>query len=78
MVSQKYPTGLQLNTVNLSDTESSFLDLDVSITNGIISTKQNDKQDVFNFEIDHFLFLNVDVPHSPSDGIYISQLIRIA
>ena len=34
--------------------------------------------DSFNFEIVNFLFLGVDVPRSPSYGVYISQLIRFA
>ena len=39
MVSQIYTTELQLNKANFLDTEAPFLDLDLSITNGIISTK---------------------------------------
>ena len=39
MVSQIYSTELQLNKANPSDTEAPFLDLDLSITNGIVSTK---------------------------------------
>ena len=39
MVSHIYLTDLQLNKVNPSDTEAPFLDLDLSITNGIVSTK---------------------------------------
>ena len=38
MVSQIYPTELQLNKANSSDTEALFLDLDLSITNGIVSS----------------------------------------
>ena len=34
--------------------------------------------DDFNFEIVNFLFLDGDVPRSPSNGVYISQLIRFA
>ena len=68
----------QLNKANSSDTEASFLDLNLSITNGIVSTKINDKQDDFNFEIVNFHFLNRDVPRSPSYGAYISHLIRFA
>ena len=34
--------------------------------------------DGFNFEIVNFPFLDVDVPHSPSYGVYILQLIRFA
>ena len=39
MVSQKYPTKPQLKKANPSDTESPLLELDLSITNGIVSTK---------------------------------------
>ena len=33
---------------------------------------------MINFEIVNFPFLDGDVPHSPSYGVYISQLIRFA
>ena len=57
MVGQIYPTELQLNKENSSDTEAPFLDLNLSITNGIVSSKIYDKRDDFNFEmeISHFL-----------------------
>ena len=66
---------LQLNKAN-SYTEAPFLDL--SITNGIVSSKIYDTRDDFNFEIINFPFFDVDVPRSPSYGVYISQLIRFA
>ena len=50
--------------------------MDLSITNGIVSSKIYDKRDDFNFEIVNFPFLDGDVPRSPSYGVYISQLIR--
>ena len=78
MVGQIYPTELQLNKANSSDTEAPFLDLNLSITNGIVSSKIHDKPDDFNFEIVNFPFLDGDVPRSPSYGVYISQLIRFA
>ena len=37
-----------------------------------------DKQDVLNFEIANFPFLDGDVPRCPSYGVYISHLIRFA
>ena len=55
-----------------------FLDLNLSITNGIVSSKIYDKRDDFNFEIVNLPFLDGDVPRSPSYGVYISQLIRFA
>ena len=76
MVGQICPTELHLNKANSSDTEAPFLDLNLSITNGIVSS--NHKQDDFNFEKVNFLFLDEDVPRSPSYGVYISQLIRFA
>ena len=39
MVSQIYPSELQLNKANTSDTEATFLDLHLSISNDIVSTK---------------------------------------
>ena len=58
MVGQIYPTDLQLNEANSSDTEALFLDFNLSITNGIVSSKIYDKRDDFNFEIVNFPFLD--------------------
>ena len=49
MVSQIYPTELQLNKANSSDTEAPLMDL--GITNDTVSSKTYDKWDDFNFEI---------------------------
>ena len=40
MVSQIYPSELQLNKANTSDTEAAFLDLHLSISNDIVHTGQ--------------------------------------
>ena len=47
MVSQIYPSELQLNKANTSDTVVAFLDLHLSISNDIVSTKIYDKRDDF-------------------------------
>ena len=73
MVGQIYPTELQLNTANSSDTEAPFFDLNLSITNGIVSSKIYDKRDDFNFEIVNFPFLDGDVPRSPSLWCILGQ-----
>ena len=81
MVGQIYPTELQLSKANSSDTEAPLLDLNLlnlSITNGIVSSKIYDKPDDFIFEMINFPFLDGDVPCSPSYGVYISQLVRFA
>ena len=62
MLGQPYPTELQLNKANSFDTEAPFLDLDLSVTNGIVSSKIYDKRDDFNLEIVNFPFLDGDVP----------------
>ena len=62
MVGQIYPTELQLNKANSSDTEALILDLNLSITNGIVSSKFYDNRDDFNFEIVNFPFLDGDIP----------------
>ena len=77
MVSQIYLSELQLNKANTSDTKlPAFLDLYLSISNDIVSTKIYDKRDGFDFRIDNFPFLDCDVPRSTSYGVCISQLIR--
>ena len=80
MVDRIYPTELQLNRANSSDTEAPapFLDLNLCISNGTVSTKIYDKRDDFDFDIVNFPFLDGDVPRRTSYGVYISQLIRFA
>ena len=79
MVNQIYPSELQLNKANTSDTEAPLLDLHLSSSNGFVSSKIYDKRDDFDFDIIvNFPFLDGDVPRRPSYGVYISQLIRFA
>ena len=74
MVNQIYQPELQLNKANTSDTEA-LLDLHLSISKGFVSSKIYDKHIDFDLYKVHFLFLDGDVPHRPSYGVYISQLI---
>ena len=78
MVNRIYPSELQSNKANVSDTDASFLDLHLSISDSFVKTKIYDKRNDFDFDIVNFPFLDGDVPHSTSYGIYISQLIRFA
>ena len=61
MVSQIYPSELQLNKANTSDTEAAFLELHLSISNEIVSTNIYDKRDDLDFEIVNFPFLDSDI-----------------
>ena len=47
---------IQLNKAITSNTEAAFLDLHLSMSNDIVSTKINDKRDDFDFKI-----VNLDV-----------------
>ena len=54
MVSQIYPSELQLNKAYTSDTKASFSDLHLSISYDIVSTKIYDKHGDFDLEIVNF------------------------
>ena len=64
MVSLLYHSELQLNKYYTSDTEASFLDLHLSVSNDIVYTKIYDKRDDLDFEIVNFPFLDDDDPLS--------------
>ena len=50
--------------------------LDLFITNGIVSSKIEDKRDDFKFGIVNFLFIDGDLPPYLPYGVCISQFIR--
>ena len=64
MVDQIYSAELQVNKANSSDTEAPFLDLNISISNGTVSTKIYDKGG--DFDIVNFPFLDGVVPQRTS------------
>ena len=74
-----YPSELQLNKANVSDTDASFLlNLHLSISDGFVNNKNYDKRDDFDFDIVSVPFLDDEVPRSTFYGVYIFQLIRFA
>ena len=78
MDDQIYPAELQVNKANSSDTEAPFLDLNLSISNGTVSTKIYDKRDDFDFDIVNFPFLDgdvLDVP--PMECTYLSLFVSL-
>ena len=78
MVSQIYPSELQLNKANASDTKATFLDLHLSISNDIVSTKIYDKRDDFDFEIiiSHFKMVMFLVLH-PMESISLNSFVLL-
>ena len=75
MIRQLYPSELQVNKANTSDTE----DLHLSISDDIVSTKIYDKRDDFDFELVIFPFLNGDVPLSlhPMESISLNSFVLL-
>ena len=69
MVGQMYPSGLQLGRASASDTEAAFLDLRLSVSNGVVSARVYDKRNDFDFV--NFPFLGGDVPRSASCGVCV-------
>ena len=78
MVDRIYRAELQLNKANSSDTRAAFLDLNLIISHGTVSTKIYDKRGDSDFDIVNFPFLAGDVPRRTSNGVNTSQLIRFA
>ena len=76
-VNQMYPPELKLNNANTSDTEASFSDLHLSISNDFVSSKIYDKGDDFDFDIVNFPFLDGDVRRRPSYREYIFSSYKI-
>ena len=74
MISQIYSSELQSNKANTPDTEATFLDLHLSISNDIVSIKIYDKRDDFDFAIVNYPFLDGDVPRSTTE--YSSNLLE--
>ena len=72
MVDQIYPAEQKLDKAHISDTKAPFLELHLSISDGFVSSKIYDIGDVI------FPFLDGDVSHRPSYGVYISLLLRFS
>ena len=53
-----YPKELTLIKSNVSSTDSSFLDLHLTIKNNVLTTSLYDKRDDFNFDIVNFPYLD--------------------
>ena len=77
MVDRIYPAELQLNKANSSHTKAPYLDSNLSISNGTVSTNIYEKRDDFDFDIVNCPFLDGDVPRRTSYGVYIAQRIRL-
>ena len=78
MVIRIYPPERQLNKANTFDTEASFLELHLSISNGFVSFKIYDKRDDFDFDIVNYPFWMVTFPVLPLTGFTFLNYIRFS
>ena len=78
MVSHIYPSELQLNKANDSNIEAAFLDLHLSISNDIASTKIYDKRDDFDFKlsISHYQMVMFLALH-PMESISLNSFVLL-
>ena len=76
MVNHIYPSELQLNKADSSDTKAPFLHLHLTISNGSVSSKIYDKRDDFDFVNFPFL-VNGDAPRATSYGAHILILFGL-
>jgi hypothetical protein len=76
LASKIYPTELILNRENRLDTHATFLDLDITISNGRFHTRIFDKRDKFNFSIVNYPHSSSCMPKCIFRGVVISQILR--
>ena len=54
-----------------------YLDIRITVSNGLFSTTVYDKRESSNFHIVNYPFMSSNIPCGLSYGIYVSQLVRI-
>ncbi|KAK3083072.1 hypothetical protein FSP39_013191 [Pinctada imbricata] len=78
-LSSIYPSELEVKETTETNNSASYLDIMLSYdTDGHMNTSLYDKRDDFNFSVTNFPFLSSNIPSSPANGVFISQLIRYA
>ena len=78
MLSQIYPSEHQLNKANTYDTEVVSLNLHLSISNDIVSSKIYDKRNDFDFEIVNFPFyMVVFLALHPMESISLNSFVLL-
>ena len=78
MMCQIYPKELILVPDDGDGKSTHFLDLNICLKDGLISTSIFDKRDSFDFPIVNFPFLNGNIPRQIANGVFIGELVRYA
>ena len=72
-----YPSELDIIKTNENPKSSTFLDLDIFVSNGQFSTKLYDKRRDFKFNVVSFPNLRSNIPKNPTYGVFIGELHRL-
>ena len=72
-----YPNELELKKENSINTETSFLDLRISISNRRFNTKLYDKRDDFGFQISRLPFKDSNIPNRMFYSTVCAEVLRI-
>ena len=75
--SEIYPDELQIVMTNRDPKSSTFLDLDISITDKKFNSKVYDKRRDFPFSVISFPNLGSNIPRNPTYGVFIGELHRL-
>ena len=75
--SEIYPSELELKKENFINTESSFLELSISISDHSFHTKLYDKRDAFGFHISRLPFKNSNIPKRMFYSSACAEVLRI-
>ena len=78
VVGRVCPSGLRLGGANASGAVAAFLDLHLSVSDGVVSARIYDKRGGFGFGVVGFPFLDGGVPLSAFCGVCVSRLVRFA
>ena len=78
VMSEIYPEELILFPEDGDGQSTHFLDLNIDIRDGFISTSIYDKRDSFDFPIVNFPFLNGNIPKQTATGVFTGELVRYA
>ena len=78
IMTEIYPKELILVPDDSDGLSTPFLDLQISIVDGIISSSIFDKRDNFDFPIINFPTLSGNIPNKSSYGVFIGECVRYA
>ena len=71
-----YPDTMTIQNTSTNNKQASYLDLEITIINGLYTYKSYDKRRDFNFPITNFPNLHGNIPTNAAYGVFTSQLIR--